>query len=472
MSGVIRHTSASQRRHYRVAVPLHVIISGNVYKSVDWSLSGIRVAGYHAGTHHKGDVVSAEISIPFQGFSVSFPIDITVVEHNDNGELAGEFVNLDKRKNEILKYFFNAFMSGEMVCFEDTIRRLDIPVSKASLQPDNHASEQNPQASQRTRTKVLLAYLVAGVVLTALLLSVLYVQFFQIQVETAMVVSPTEILHAPITGSIAEVYVKEKTSVGPGQPLFRFADPRLEREIELASLTAKEAQDFSERRELIKHLKTNAESGRKSYQRALNLYKKGLITQSALLEKKNKYSEMKQEYIKEAGELKELHQEQEMRVEKYNLLVKQRDNLIVKSPSAGRLLKFLATEGNSVKLGEPVAIFEKDAQKSVQAFLTQKEALAVAVSDRVNVFFPSLDLSEPYIVTDIDYVSRDVGMGSDSYIWNVSNARNVTLTLKPERQYSNNALEEILPGTAVIVVIANKPLMHWLPIFSVTKGQK
>lgn len=451
------HIPASQRRHYRASVPLHVTIGDRAYKTRDWSLGGLRLQDYHREGHKKGEVLSARVALPFQGFNIDFPVDISIVDTTKN-TLGGEFINLDDRSRGILKYFFNGLVSGEMKAFEEVIRRLDVPVSLASLQPDSPAPDDSPPSSRRWKQlRPALGYLTAGLILTAIFLAVVYTQLFQIQVNTAMVVSSTEILQSPVSGSVAEVYVEEKADVIQGQPLIRFLDPELEQDIELTRVAAQEKQSIQHAHTLTTSLKESVEAERKNYLEAKGLFSKGYIKQSELVAAKRKYNEVEQEYIKEVNALKTL-------IEKYNALVKQRDELVVRAPANGRFLKLLASESGSLKLGNPVAIFEKDEQKSIHAFLTQKEALSVVVSDRVSVYFPSLDRSESYIVTDIDYISRAMEVEGNQYVWNASSARNVTLVLRPEHSEGTHALETMLPGSSVIVVIPNKPFLSWLPL--------
>ena len=83
MSVTVKREKPDQRRHHRVTAPLFVSLEGNPFKARahNWSLGGLRVDGYPGELPALGNEVALQLTLPFQGFDISFDVKGRVVRH-------------------------------------------------------------------------------------------------------------------------------------------------------------------------------------------------------------------------------------------------------------------------------------------------------------------------------------------------------------------------------------------------------
>ena len=81
MSVKIKRERPDQRRHHRVSAPLYVTCNGERLRAADWSLGGLRLEGFPAAVPDVGTEVALRLTLPFQGFDVSFDIKAEVVRN-------------------------------------------------------------------------------------------------------------------------------------------------------------------------------------------------------------------------------------------------------------------------------------------------------------------------------------------------------------------------------------------------------
>lgn len=105
-------------------------------RATDWSLGGLRVDGYPGPLPSPGETLDLHLSLPFQGFDVSFTCQAEVVR-NDPGTrmFAVQYTVLGERERELMQHFLEELVRGAMSDVQDTIQRIDVPVTPASLEP-------------------------------------------------------------------------------------------------------------------------------------------------------------------------------------------------------------------------------------------------------------------------------------------------------------------------------------------------
>lgn len=77
------------------------------------------------------------LTLPFQGFDVSFDIKAEVVRTNAAEKMfAVRYTEIGERERELMQHFIEELVRGSMSDVEDTIQRIDVPVTPARLEPD------------------------------------------------------------------------------------------------------------------------------------------------------------------------------------------------------------------------------------------------------------------------------------------------------------------------------------------------
>ena len=87
----VSYDRPDRRRHHRVTAPLAINLYGTPYAAVDWCLSGFRIGGYNSGGSRQGenlqvgDQFNCTLTIPFQGFGVSFDVEAEALASGEAG---------------------------------------------------------------------------------------------------------------------------------------------------------------------------------------------------------------------------------------------------------------------------------------------------------------------------------------------------------------------------------------------------
>ncbi|MDE3060483.1 MAG: hypothetical protein KGJ06_05680 [Pseudomonadota bacterium] len=506
-----RYVVPSQRRHWRVTVPIVIAIGGKDYPSMNWSVSGFRVADI-TKTVRPGDYIDVYVKIPFHGFDVGFDANARVCRYDGHErELAAEFVNLGEREQETLRTFIQGLTTGEMAPIGGIIKKLDLPVTPATLNPLPNLPEQ--EALYR-RQQGMRLYKWAGAALALALATVIYTNVFQMKIDTAMVTGRNTIITSPASGDITYL-AAPNTPVAAGQTLAVMTDPHLDYEMQQASLTMQDAGveadrltamlDLEKKRQKaaenivskewgtasdsVDSLRHNLEVKADSVRRIEQLAKEGFVSQIYLDKVRGDYYDTerqlhaaRQEEGRRQEELSTVKAGFQVRdsavqngildtealrqaaLEKVSVAQKQLDfmkeqksRLTIKAPAEGQLVRVFAPGSSAVKYGDPVAIFEQGGAHVVQAFLTQQEALHVAPGKTANVYFASHWWSVPMKVVDVDYYSMTLGQNHGLFQWqNLQNDqfKTVMVTLEPAGDRAAQALGKIAPGTASSVVFS------------------
>ncbi len=487
----IVHEAPSQRRTHRVNAPITIVIDGVPYRTIDWSLIDFKIADYD-GAVKVEDTVDMVIQIPYQGFNVSFRVEARIAHKNaEQHTLAGEFTAIDERGKEILETFVAGLVRGEMESIRGVIRRMDVPVTPASLKPDVPMTKKEIEEQERRRTVGSIFYLAAGGAFFIALLVVIYTNFFQIKVQTAVMAAPTDIVIAPATGNVKEYKFKERESIAEAQDMVVFEDPDLEQNIDRANLRLQEAMAANgsdgKRAASLSPDVVAAKASATALQQTLNIKSSALSRLKALQEQglavQRDVDRAQAEYFDAKAELSKAMERVSSNSSQtnntasllsiaegeFNLLKEQRARLLVKAPAQGRIIKMLQREGTSVRYGDPVAIFQHDDPKYIEAYLTREEALSVAVGDIATVYFPSFGRDVDFKVSDVDYASQLVSHRDGMYVMQQAGlSRDVLVRLTLAEPEHEAMVKQIVPGTSAEVIFSKIKWGHTSP--EVTKA--
>lgn len=236
----IRHDKPSQRMHHRLTAPLGVKIQGRLYRTVDWSLGGVRIQD--DGQCKGLSITQAVLIVPFQGMEIRLPIKLKYERSADFGQhTVFSFVDLGERQHEALKLFVDELVKGSMVPAEDMINRLDVPTTPVLMIDKQKPANNLPWYRRNPRTWVFTAiYLLAGAALTLWLAMLVYVNVFKMEVQTARLETPLQLQNTVIDkaeafitqgqalqlriGDTAEIYIptlqmRTKSQIKTLQPL-------------------------------------------------------------------------------------------------------------------------------------------------------------------------------------------------------------------------------------------------------------
>ena len=212
MSVKVKRERADQRRHHRVTAPIFVTVDGHRLRATDWSLGGLKIDAFPGQLPELGSEVLLQLTLPFQGFDVSFDAKSECMRADAvTGMFAVRFTVLGERERELMSHFIEELIRGSMVNVEDTIQRIDVPVTPAALQPDVSPTSQLPVRRWPVKTVAMTAiYGILGLVVFGYTGLLGYINFYRMEVQTAVISAPVDTVAAQVDGRVG--WTKDRKS--------------------------------------------------------------------------------------------------------------------------------------------------------------------------------------------------------------------------------------------------------------------
>jgi multidrug resistance efflux pump len=497
-----------------VTAPLFVRVGedGQVVRAKNWSLGGLRIDDYPGKLPAVGDEIDLAMTLPFQGFDISYNAKARVVRSlDDMRSFAVEFTEIGERELSVMHHFIEDLVRGAMSEVADSIQRIDVPITPVSTDPDPKTDAVVHEKKLPVRQIAWVAvYGAIGFVVFGYMALVLYSNIFRMEVQTAVVSAPMVEVRAQSDGEISFVRASVGQEITQGETVIYFADYDLEKQIDLAKLEIQKReaelthllhQRASELERMtdyaavgiknIEQVKIDVEAlaaqhttAKTRYQRAKKLLEEGWATKAQLEDAAQWLAQAKaklesrrvelQEQVRlaDSGIGKRFYNGRELvgdigevdakiRLARYEIslsnqrheaLLKHRERLAVRAPFSGRLAQMPKPESAAVKQGDVIAVFENHHERRVLAYLTQDEVIKIGMGDRAIIYFPSLDRSMRGSVVNIDRTKGFHDEVSRKYSWRSPDDRSAQVALQIDEEYAGVVTSEVTPGLPAIVV--------------------
>jgi len=241
----------SEKRYHQVTAPLVVTLPwGERQTSTQWSLGGLFLKGVSGELPQAGDTLSLTLELPFQGFDISFEVSATVTKvEPDVGALGVEFVELTERAHDLLVHFIDDLVRGKMATVEDTICRIDVPVTPISTKPDPEPGDSD---KRRWPIKTIIAstfYIVFGIGVFAYLGILVYSLTMRLEVKSAVVSTPVASIKMPVDGKLIPVRLENGLTVRRGDIIAQIENTTLIADVDEKRIALQESRDLLARAE-------------------------------------------------------------------------------------------------------------------------------------------------------------------------------------------------------------------------------
>ena len=521
MAVKIKRERPDQRRHHRVSAPLYVGVDGTRLRATDWSLGGLRLDGYPGDLPSAGSEKQFHLTLPFQGFDVSFDVKAEVVRAGGEGKsVAVRFTEIGERERELMQHFIEELVRGSMSGVEDTIQRIDVPVTPAKLEPDAKNLPANlPMRRWPVKTMVMTGiYGVIGLAIFGYAGLLGYSNFFRMEIQTAVISAPVETVAAQADGQVLWTNLKPGDEVKSGEVVVNVIDNELEREIEIADIAVQEQKAklaFLKKRHLDELDKVrsfanidmkNVQQGKvelEGLQEQLKianhqlasqelLDKKGFATLNKLSEAQTLVATLRSQIEQKRLELTSridlaeqsvgkrlftsnnvLGQSEEIEAqvglteneiklaeERHKSYMKQRDRTAVTAPFSGTILDLPRVNRGSVRKGDTIAIIEQRTNRRVTAFLSQDEIMKVGLGDEALLFVPALGETLKGRVTEVDrttgFLREQNERVGSGYSWRGAHDRTAKITIDFNDTVKTADAERYRAGLPVVVVFEQR----------------
>ena len=451
MGVTVKRERPDQRRHHRVGAPFYIALDGHKVRCSDWSLGGFRVDDFPGDIPQSGDELPFQCTLPFQGFDVSFEALAEIIRSDlITGMFSARFTELGERESELMKHFLEELVRGSMSEVADTIQRIDVPVTPASLEPKRKVGLSTLPVKRWPVKAVAMTgfYGVLGLLIFGYTGLLAYSNFYRMEVQTAVISAPIETVTSQVDGRVAWGGFKPGDVVKSGDVVVNVSDNQLERDIELAviavnerkaqlafyrkrlndelermkGLTTVEGKNLDQAKADLEGTEAQLTAAEQQYARLAILHRKGFTTDT-LLENAEKSAvglrktlESKQIELKSrveianqgdgkwfytgqtmVGDLSQLEaqvklaeNEVTLTQSKYEALINHKKRLAVRAPFDGTVLEIKRIDHGTVRRGDVIAVFEQREQRQVTAFLNQDEVSRTGLGDEVLLYVPAL----------------------------------------------------------------------------------
>lgn len=530
----VRFSRASQRCHHRLTAPLDVIAQGATCTTLDWSTAGLRfrpsVQTSDQPGFNVGDVIRVVLSVPFQEFSVSTEVQARVIRIDPTqGDVALQFIDLPARAKELLHYFSENLLRGEMAPIDGAIKRLDLPVTPPRPEAPKLPTQTKGKGRDVRPWLVGSTYLSLGALLAGALLYTLYRTIFLVPSEQAMLYTPMVDLIAPEDGTVSAVYVADGDQVTAGHRLLSITSPRLEQLLSEARIREQEATIAqrrlatlveTERRTLVPYrdiasdqmvaaqarlLSSEKQAAMlaRQYERIAPLLKEGYVSvqqadqiETDLLRAREAVTEAQAQLriaraAQEAsqtgkyytsnrleGRLPELQAEL-VAVKAQALLAKSRvqeleqqaEKLTLRAPVNGRVRHVSVVTGSAIASGKPAVSLLTNKTPQVYALVPADKLAKIAIGHHAKVFVPALARQVEAQVVSVEPRIWTLPENVRRMLGDPSSGGLVVLALTFKGQDS----KALYPGLPVSVEMGNETAQHSLrwasEVLSVPKAQ-
>ncbi len=502
------------RRYHQVTAPMRVKLpDGQTAMASNWSLGGLRLDGLTGSLPNQSDHLQLTLELPFQGFDISFEVNAKVEStETDTGTIGFEFEELGERAHDLMNHFIDDLVRGQMATVEDTICRIDVPVTPISTKPDAVPGEQTMVGGWPIKTIVMSTfYVVLGTLIFGYLGILTYSKTMRLEVRTAVISAPLATLKMPLDGILRPIRFTPGTEVKRGERIALIENPKLlaqieDKQIELeaskrAQLRAQERYRIEAARmklyqiinrtdrqiaeAKVKALRESLAATDATYERLTGLKEKGLVTatkhgmaikERAQAEARLKEAELELERttamddvsdrryfnhkefvadldmlaldIEEASSLVNTAISQLASLEKLN------DSMAILAPYDGRIVSVQQAANTTILRNEPLLTIEQKTTPTVTAFLDQEQVLEVGMHDIAKVYLPSIGQHIDAKVTAIDRNSTFINSDRSHYAWKDGKEKSAAISL--QLQMTAAQADLISAGLPAVVIFPTR----------------
>lgn len=484
---------------------MKVTLGERTFDTYDWGLGGVRLIGFDEDYPDLGSGHVLYCTLPFQGFSITLKAEAEVVRHDTEiGHCAFRFTFLGERESALMQHFVEDLIRGKMTEVDDTIARIDTPVTPVPTKPDPNPVQTIPVRRWPVRQIMMtMFYFLFGTVVFGYAAVYFYSALFRLEVSAAVVASERVVVMAPVTGTVLQAPHREGDTVSAGTLLVSVEDANQETVLRQArAILASNIAELSETEALLAEEKRRAQgyalvarnnirqsesqligleiatqNARSKAERMRKLAAKGLALASDVEEAEYNFKAMESEldrkriHIQELEELVDggesvqlftgavfagrvaeiearvtrLRTELAFRKKAISELEKKRIQRTIFAPFDGRVAQIDLLPGVSIKQGDPVLALEEAGAEIVTAYLTQEEVLHIEKDSSAKLYITS---EKRWIDAQVKTVDRTMGFVDEIMETNrfrAPDARSALVTLQ--------AVSEPLPrsGTPITV---------------------
>ncbi len=217
--GKVVHESLDERQFVRTRIPARVTLRDASGNSHDCQIHDISLGGVGltcSGIMTVGALYDATIHLNLNAIDLSIDARLKVVSDR-NGVTGAEFVDLDAKKRDILRYLMTAYMAGEVV---DINGLMNVMQRENYIKSRKQSGEAPRTTGQRLKAALgSLGFIVLGLAAAAFVLYKTYLMLFHVPAVQAQVTADSYVVAMPDNGYVKFAIPEGQTRVQAGEPI-------------------------------------------------------------------------------------------------------------------------------------------------------------------------------------------------------------------------------------------------------------
>lgn len=219
LSDSVVHEAIDERQHVRTRIPAKAQLIGNNGSPINCDVQDISLGGVGLVCAEQltiGSLYEIIIKLEMNRVELNFNARVKLVKQQ-GGQLGAQFVDLDPKKADILRYIISSYMSGDVA---------DINGLFHVMQRENYIKERKQKFNnsrsllQRLRAGLgTLLFVLVGLLALVYILYKAYGLFFRIPAAQATVTANAYVVSMPENGNVSFLIPPGQEEVTVGQPV-------------------------------------------------------------------------------------------------------------------------------------------------------------------------------------------------------------------------------------------------------------
>jgi HlyD family secretion protein len=390
------------RKSHRVDIPLLVQVEGKVYRTADWSMTGVGIRDLDKEVQ-VGDRFPGRLILPLS--DASMQLDVELVCRNRRANITGcEFASLSNRNRRVLRHYIELAMEGRLDNLEDLAADLAAPDIESPMETALALSEEEELSLlAKFRSRASLA-LILGVCFAFFLAFTLWYNLVFLYKTVGVVSGDYLNVSSARSGILAAVLHRPGDLVQSGDILFELssADLVLKRREKQDRLTALREQLNTLRAsrsdsELLKALQEARDWREEEYLSARKLYEQGIISIKDFSFVRNNWNRarinfLRQKWLEEdqsrsTGKRRQtLEQEMEQLRLDIASLDRQLEKCRIRSPITGQVYTVGFQAGEYISGGDVVMVLVGDARPFILFKMPSSQVAKITLGTSVRFY--------------------------------------------------------------------------------------
>ncbi len=390
------------RKSHRVDIPLLVQVDGKVYKTSDWSMTGVGILDLDREIK-TGETISARLIMPLS--DASMQLDVVLVCRNRRSNITGcEFDNLSNRNRRVLRHFIELAMEGRLDTLEDLAADLAAPDIESPLETALALSDEEEislLAKFRSRASMALIF---GVLFALFLSFTLWYNLVFLYKTVGVVSGDFLEVSSAQSGVIGNVIHRPGDLVHPGDILFELSSSDIQERLQVKKERLGQIQAELQivpaaggDSVLLAAMKDELGWKKDEYEHAAILYKDGIISIKDFEFVRNAWSRARINYYRQqwlSGEQGRTANRQRQALEKQKeklqqdiaSMKRQFEHLRVRSPIVARVYAVGYQPGEFVTGGDVVMVLAGDDNSSILFKMPSSQVAKITLGTPVRFF--------------------------------------------------------------------------------------